>query len=225
MKLELNGEVWWTQGLVTDINNATEDIELVVNSPGGDVFEGLQVVNAIQKCPYKVTANVEVMSASIAAVITLACDNFTISKNDLMLLHNCWTFAMGNKEELREEADVMEKIDAILHNYITEHCNNPEYVEGKMNAGDYWLTGEEVAELFDNCELVERTSEKVGTKAASASLAKLVKDYNALLAKETSEEEEEEEEAPVVAEEEIEEEPEEEYVRSEELKELLAYDE
>lgn len=201
MKAYLTGEVYWTENLVKTINEAQEDIDLIINSPGGDVFEGLQLVNAIQQCEHQVTAHVEVMSASIAAVITLACDKFTIRKDDLFLLHNCWTWAVGNKEELREEADVMEKIDTVLHNIITEHCSDPEGVKEKMNAGDYWLLGDEVVELFDNCELVEKPS-KQNQLAACGSMSKLV--AKARL-----------NDAP----------KKEEYVMPDELKELLEYDE
>lgn len=197
MKLNLVGEVYDYEDIVKAINSAEEDIELVVNSPGGDVFEGLQVVNAIQKCPHKVTAHVEVMSASIAAVITLACDKFTIRKDDLFLLHNCWSFAVGNKEELQEQVAIMEKIDTILHDIISEHCNDPETVTEKMNEGDYWLLGDEVAELFNNCELIEKPS-KQNSIAAYGSLGNMLN--KARSSKEP-------------------------YVMSNELKELLAYDE
>lgn len=201
MKAYLTGEVYWTEELVKLINEAQEDVDLIVNSPGGDVFEGLQVVNAIQNCPHNVTAHVEVISASIAAVITLACDKVTIRKDDLFLLHNCWTWAVGNKEELQEQIEVMEKIDTVLHDIISEHCKDPEAVTEKMNDGDYWLLGDEVAELFDNCELIEKPS-KQNSIAAYGGFGKLVN-----MARKA------EEAKP---------EP---YVMSNELKELLAYDE
>lgn len=175
MKAELIGEVYEYQELVEAISSTEEPIELLVNSPGGDVFSGLQIVNAVQKHG-NVTANVEVMSASIAAVVTLSCKHFTIGKNDLMILHNCWTFAIGNKEELRQEAETMEKIDAILHNIILEHCNEPDKIEAMMNEGDVFLTGEEVADLFDNCELIERGKQDRYAASAMPSIIKALKD-------------------------------------------------
>lgn len=177
MIVTINGEVVDLAAQIEQVKNATEDVTLVINSPGGDVFEGLQMRNAIENCPYKVTAKVEVMAASIAAIIALACDRVVIGKNDIMMLHNSWTFASGNKEELQSCIDAMKTIDTVLHNIINEHCKDKELLN-KINEGDVWLVGEEVASKFDHVELVE-----VGTQnrmAACASLAKLV-----LLAKES----------------------------------------
>lgn len=217
IKANLVGEVYDTTELVAQIESATEsgeDIELLVNSVGGSVFDGLQVVNAIQKNG-RVTANVEVMSASISACITLACNKFTIGKNDLMVLHNSWTMAVGNKEELREEAEVMDKIDGILHNIILEHCNDAERIEAELNEGkDVYLSGEEVAELFDNCELVERNN---NGKHQNSIMPKLIDRLKA------SEDKDVEKEEP--AEEKDVEKEEKPYEASDELKELLAYDE
>lgn len=182
IKAEINGDVYDLTEICEIIKNAEDDVELVINSPGGSVFEGLQLVNAIQNSQHVVTAKVEVMAASIAAVITLACDSFTIGKNDLMLLHNCWTVAVGNKEELQQEIQAMQAIDTVLHNIVAEHCNNADAILESMDNGDVWLTGEEVAEMFDNCELVEKGNKEAYAASAMPSLAKLVKAQNALSA-------------------------------------------
>ena len=158
MKLNIIGEVWDLQEQCAALINANEDVELVINSPGGSVFEGLQMVHAIQDCQHKVTARIEVMAASIAAVVALACDAVQIDKNSLLMLHNCWTFTAGNKEELQQEIDAMAAIDTIIHNIVEEHCSDDTIGE-QMDKGDVWLTGEDAAELFDIIELVEKGTE------------------------------------------------------------------
>lgn len=170
MRCEVTGDVFDLSEIVDQITNAQEDVELVVNSPGGDVFAGFQLVNAISKCQHKVTAQIEVMAASIAAIIALACDKVFIGKNDIMMLHNCWTFTAGNKEQLQQDIEMMTAVDKVLHNIITEHCND-ENIDEKIDAGDVWLVGEEVVDMFDHVELREEAEMKL---AATASLAKLV---------------------------------------------------
>lgn len=192
MKINITGEVWDLQEQCAALANAVEDVELVINSPGGDVFQGLQMVHAIQDCKHKVTAKIEVMAASIAAVIALACDAVQIDKNSLLMLHNCWTFTAGNKEELQQEIDAMAAIDTIIHNIVAEHCYDNS-IGDQMDKGDVWLTGEDAAELFDIVELVEK--EEKHELAACASLAKLVK-MVAMLNKEEEKPEEPEEENP-----------------------------
>ncbi len=172
MILELKGDIFDTAEICEQISAAEEDIELVLNSPGGDVFSGLQVVKAIENCKHQVTAKVEVMAASIAAIIALSCDKVVLTKNDLMMLHNCWTFTAGNKEQLQQDIDMMEAIDRVLHNIISEHCYDDE-LSARVDEGDVWLTGDEVAELFDHSELMDVVQDY--RLAASASLVDLVK--------------------------------------------------
>ena len=205
--IKITGEVWDLQEQCAAVINANEDVELVINSPGGDVFNGLQMVHAIQDCHYKVTARIEVMAASIAAVIALACDAVQIDKNSLLMLHNCWTFTAGNKEELQQEIDAMAAIDTIIHNIVEEHCYDDSIGE-QMDKGDVWLTGEDAAELFDIVELVEK--EQKHELAACASLVKLVKLSNMLnkTEEEKPEEEDPETEEPAEEPEAVPEEPE-----------------
>ena len=210
--IKITGEVWDLQEQCAAVINANEDVELVINSPGGDVFNGLQMVHAIQDCHYKVTAKIEVMAASIAAVIALACDAVQIDKNSLLMLHNCWTFTAGNKEQLQQEIDAMAAIDTIIHNIVAEHCYDDSIGE-QMDKGDVWLTGEDAAELFDIVELVEK--EQKHELAACASLAKMVKAVN-MLNKTEEDKPEEEEPEPDAPEEEPAEDPEEEPVPDEE---------
>ena len=179
MRCEVTGEVFDLSAIVDQITNAQEDVELVVNSPGGDVFAGFQLVNAISKCQHKVTAHIEVMAASIAAIIALACDKVVIGKNDILMLHNCWTITAGNKEQLQQDIEMMAAVDKVIHNIVEEHCYDGTMTE-RINAGDVWLVGEEVVEMFDHVELRDENEAKL---AAGASLAKLV-----LLAREAEEE-------------------------------------
>ena len=151
---EILGEVCNLHELRAKLGQSEDDWTVTINSPGGSVFEGLQTVNAIRKAKGKVTAKIEVMAASIAAVIALACDKVTMRKSDLLMLHNCWTVAVGNKEELAQEIENMKAIDKVLHGIIAEHCKKPDELLASIDEGDVFLTGEDVAELFDNVELV-----------------------------------------------------------------------
>lgn len=199
MEIRITGEINDTEETVKAIQTATEDIDLYINSPGGDVFAGLNVVNAIQKAKVQVTAHVEVMAASIAGVIALACDKIEIDKNSLIMLHNCWTISSGNKKALEQDIKAMEAIDNILHNIISENSTD-ETLIAQIEEGDVWLTGEEVAEIFTNAELVDL--KKDYALCAYSSLVNLVKENKKLKAekeeteKETEEQTEEQKDDP-----------------------------
>ena len=199
MEIQLTGEIFDTEETVKAIQTATEDIDLYINSPGGDVFAGLNVVNAIQKAKVQVTAHVEVMAASIAGVIALACGKIEIDKNSLIMLHNCWTVSSGNKKALEQDIKAMEAIDNILHNIISENSTDDTLI-AQIEDGDVWLTGEEVAEIFTNAELVDL--KKDYALCAYSSLVNLVKENKKLKAekeetkKETEEQTEEQKDDP-----------------------------
>ncbi|MDU3323865.1 MAG: Clp protease ClpP [Escherichia coli] len=198
MEIKLTGEIFDTKDTVKAIQAATEDIDLYINSPGGDVFAGLNVVNAIQKSKVKVTAHVEVMAASIAGVIALVCDKIEIDKNSLVMLHNCWTVSSGNKKALEQDIKAMEAVDNILHNIINENSTDDTLI-AQIEEGDVWLTGEEVADMFTNAELIE--IKKDYALCAYSSLVNLVKENKKLKAEQEEpevkdEEKEEEQEQP-----------------------------
>lgn len=240
MEIRIVGEINDTENIVKLIESAVADVDLYINSPGGDVFAGLNVVNAIQKSKVQVMAHVEVMAASIAGVIALACDKIEIDKNSLIMLHNCWTVSMGNKKALEQDIKAMEAIDNILHNIISENSTDDTLI-AQIEDGDVWLTGEEVAEIFTNAELIE--IKKDYALCAYSSLVNLVKENKKLKAEQEEEpeakdeeekkpdEEKEEEEQPEEAEaepkqeeeqpeeEETEEQPEEEKEQEEKKKE------
>ena len=162
-----------TNAIVIGIQGAAEDYSLDINSPGGDVFSGLAIVNAIQNNEHKATANVHVMAASIAAIIALACDEVVVDENSVIMLHNCWTSADGNKEELQNAVEAMKRVDAIQRNILAAHCRDIDKVSAAMDAGDFWMTADEAAEYFDNV-VVKKVERPEGSLAAVGSLYDLV---------------------------------------------------
>lgn len=162
-----------TNAIVMGIQNMTEDYSLAINSPGGDVFSGLAIVNAIQNSGHKATANVHVVAASIAAIIALACDEVVVDENSVIMLHNCWTSADGNKEELQNAVEAMKRVDAIQRNILAAHCRDIDKVSAAMDAGDFWMTADEAAEYFDNV-VVKKVERPEGSLAAVGSLYDLV---------------------------------------------------
>ena len=156
IEAKILGEVYDLSDLRQQIEALDDEMEIEINSPGGSVFEGLQTVNLILQCAYKITARVECQGASIAAVIALACDAVKVKSTDLICLHNCMTFAMGNRQDLQQEIDTMTAVDAVLHDIIGKHCKDADNLIAELDEGkDVWMTGADMAERFENVELVE----------------------------------------------------------------------
>ena len=197
MNLEITGEIFdssSTDVLIAELENAQEDVTLTINSPGGDVFAGLNVVNAIRKCAYKVHARVEVLAASMAAIVALACDNVAIDSYSVMMLHNCWTVTGGNKEQIQKDLAAMEAIDAIIHDIISVHAVD-KTLAASLDSGDLWLTAAQAADAFDHVT-VEDVTRQEDILAAKGGLTELV-----LRAQKVLEDRKKDEEKPAPAEE------------------------
>jgi len=82
-----------------------------INSPGGDVWDGIAILNAWLNHPAGVTVRIESLAASIAAVLAMGGRTVQAYPNTMMMVHNSWVFTAGNKEELIETANILGDVD------------------------------------------------------------------------------------------------------------------
>ncbi|MCC9023020.1 head maturation protease, ClpP-related [Bacillus nakamurai] len=108
-----------------------------INSPGGSVFEGVAICSMLKQHKAFVNVYIDGLAASIASVIAMAGDAIFMPSNAMMMVHNPWTIAMGNANEMRKQADVLDKISESM---------KASYLE---KAGDK-LTKETLDSLMDN---------------------------------------------------------------------------
>lgn len=89
-----------------DVNN----INLHINSPGGSVFEGVAIGNMLKQHKAKVNVYVDGLAASIASVIAMSGDTIFMPSNAMMMVHNPWSYAIGNSADMRKQADTLDAI-------------------------------------------------------------------------------------------------------------------
>ncbi|MEZ0147962.1 MAG: head maturation protease, ClpP-related [Candidatus Reddybacter sp.] len=95
-------------------------VDLYINSPGGDVFEGRAMQTRLKAYSGEVTAHIDGIAASAATTVALGADKRVIADGAFFMVHNSWTIAFGNKSEMRKTADLLEQIDnAIGADYAT----------------------------------------------------------------------------------------------------------
>lgn len=132
---------------VKDLNGITASvIHLRINSPGGDVFDARAMAGAIAAHNAKVIAHIDGLAASAATYIATAADEVEISQGAFFMIHNAWTLAMGNKGELRDVADLLEKVDDSLANDYVRKTGKPrDEIVAWMDA-ETWFTADEAVE-------------------------------------------------------------------------------
>lgn len=98
------------EGLVSELAALNvSDITLHLNSPGGDVFDGIAIMNALRDHPARVTVKVDALAASIASVIAQAGDEVIMGRNSTMMIHNASGFAMGEAKDMIKMGELLQQ--------------------------------------------------------------------------------------------------------------------
>lgn len=122
------------------------EINLRINSPGGSVTDGIAIYNLLKNHKAKVNTFVDGLAASMASVIAMAGDTITMPENALMMIHNPWGGAMGDADELRKTADVLDKMKtALVSAYVNKTGLADTEIAALMTA-ETWMTGAEALE-------------------------------------------------------------------------------
>jgi ATP-dependent Clp endopeptidase proteolytic subunit ClpP len=123
-----------------------EKITVRINSPGGDVFDGLAVFNALREHSAKVTTRIEGLAASMASAIALAGDEAQAHKNSMMMIHDPWALVVGNQYDLREVADILQKIGGNLLEIYYDKSTIGKRELKQMMKDETWFTAQEAKE-------------------------------------------------------------------------------
>lgn len=136
---------------------AVSEITLRINSPGGSVFDGNAIFNQLKQHKAKVTAHIDGLAASMASVIAMAADHIVMPENALMMIHNPWTVSIGNAEELRKDADLLDTIKRTLLTAYGRSAMTDEELSSMMDA-ETWLTGADAVEMGFADEMEEEVA-------------------------------------------------------------------
>ncbi|AZA95342.1 head maturation protease, ClpP-related [Chryseobacterium shandongense] len=99
---------------INQIPEGNEDLEIRVNSPGGSVFQGWAMHNALLEYKGKKIIHIDGVAASMASVVALAGDEVHMSENALFMIHNPSSQTQGSANDLRKEADLLDKIKNVM---------------------------------------------------------------------------------------------------------------
>jgi len=159
--------------LSADLDGITAPvIRVEINSPGGNVFDGIAIYNALRTHPARIVTRVDGIAASIASVIAQAGDHRIMVDSSQMMIHNAWGMVVGNKTDLEDMASILEQQDAVIAGiYAANSDKDAEHFLGLMNA-ETWLTAERaVAEGLADEVLVPGSGPKDKTLAEKISAA------------------------------------------------------
>ncbi|MCM8555350.1 head maturation protease, ClpP-related [Streptomyces sp. STCH 565 A] len=127
--------------LIAELRQVTAPrMRVRVNSPGGSVFEGVAIANALRSHPASVTVQVDGIAASIASVIAMAGDRIEMAPNTMMMIHDASGLAVGNATDMEEMAELLDLIsDNIADAYAARAGGTREQWRERMRAETWYL--------------------------------------------------------------------------------------
>lgn len=150
-------------------------INLRLNSPGGSVFEGIAIANAIRNHPATVTVYVDSLAASIASVIALAGDRVVMMPQSQFMVHNASGAAYGDASEMTKMADLLDKQSRNIAEAYAQHTGRPVSEWQDYMAAETWFTAEEALAvgLADEVMPMRPKKGEEADESASAAMAKM----------------------------------------------------
>lgn len=155
------------------------DVTVNINSPGGDMFEGLAIYNLLREYKGKVTVKVLGLAASAASIIAMAGDEVQIGRGAFLMIHNCWVYAMGNRHDLAQIAADMEPFDKAMGDIYSARSGLSLDDVSAMMDGETYIGGSDAVEKGFADRLLSADEIADDDDSPSAALRKL----DALLAK------------------------------------------
>lgn len=149
------------------------DVTVNINSPGGDMFEGLAIYNLLREYEGKVTVKVLGLAASAASIIAMAGDEVQIGRGAFLMIHNCWVYAMGNRHDLQQIAADMAPFDKAMNDiYGARTGLDAATIDAMMDAETY-IGGSDAVEKGFADRLLAADEIADGDDSPAAALRKL----------------------------------------------------
>jgi ATP-dependent Clp protease protease subunit len=143
------GESFWGEGIsakqfqkeLTAMGKVAS-INLHINSPGGDVFDGLAIYNQLKSHPARVVVDVDGLAASIASVIAMAGDEIRMASNAMMMIHNPHGMAVGDSTEMQRVAALLGQVKGSLSStYAARTGQKPAQLDAWMD-DETWMSAD-----------------------------------------------------------------------------------
>lgn len=193
--LDVIGEDYWSGNGFTEkklgalLRKAGEntDITVNINSPGGDVFQGVAIYSRLKAHKGNVQVNIQGIAASAASFIAMAGDEITMSTGSMIMVHNAWGIIIGNRHDMADAVDTFGKIDESMAEIYTKRTGMDkkaivDLMDGATD-GTFMTVAESIANGFADKELdAIEPSDKVSNKLPEDVVAK--RQVEAALAKE-----------------------------------------
>lgn len=140
------------------------EIEVQISSPGGDVFSGIAIYNALRAHPARITTRVDGIAASIASVIVQAGDRRVMLSASQQMIHPAWGIAIGDSNDMRSMAKLLDRQTDVIAGIYAERSGRPKAAIRKLMDAETWFTDREAVTAGLADEVVNPSAENTKNK-------------------------------------------------------------
>ena len=168
---EISDETWWgdevtPQMFRSELNAAEGDIDLWINSPGGDCYAAAQIYNMLMEYKGNVNVKIDGIAASAASVVAMAGSTVEISPLGMLMIHNPMTISIGDTHEMERTITFLSEIkESIINAYEIKTGLSRAKISRLMDA-ETWMNAKKAVELgFADSVLYENREHLTGEAA------------------------------------------------------------
>jgi len=169
------GQDWWTGEGFTAKRMAgalraigAKPVAVKINSPGGDMFEGLAIYNLLREHPAEVTVKVMGLAASAASIIAMAGDRVEMGLGSFLMIHNSWGAVVGNQNDFTEAAKIFAQFDSAMADIYAARTGLDAKAVAKLMDSETWLTARDAVDQNFADAVVDQPADPSSTSQARA---------------------------------------------------------
>ncbi|HCW3602429.1 Clp protease ClpP [Staphylococcus aureus] len=148
--------------IADSLPDTNEDIDVIINSGGGDVYSGSEIYTSLKTYPGKVNIKIVGVAASAASVIAMAGDHIEMSPTAQMMIHNAWTMAMGDINEMQKTVDMLDSVNkGIANAYINKTGKTEDEILSLMNKETWFNAQDAVEHGFADSKMFDETAPRL----------------------------------------------------------------
>lgn len=179
------GYDYWDGSGVTAVKVAAQlraigdrPVEVQINSPGGDMFEGIAIYNVLREHPQPVTVKVMGLAASAASIIAMAADTLEIGAASFLMIHNCWVISAGNRHDMAATAEYLAPFDQAMADVYAQRAGGEAKDFAAMMDKETYLSGSQAVALGLADALLP--ADQVALDASAGAAAKVVSEVRGM---------------------------------------------
>lgn len=148
--------------------NGAKDVCVVINSPGGNFFEGTAIYNLLRAHAGKVTVKVIGLAASATSIVAMAADELLMSPASFLMIHNGWTVTVGDRHDMQNAADFLSSVDSAIRDVYVARTGKHAASVASMMDDETWMNAKDAIAGGFADGMVERSAVTEDPKAKAA---------------------------------------------------------